>query len=146
MYVAGLEHEGRACIEIDENRLATQKFEQAQGLLRKLLTTVREMGNVDLARHFTVQQQYFDGMIRFSSGIIAYDTGNHSDAQKQLIGAKRVLNQVMKAAQELGNSALQSSCKEGIAKTETYLETLSVLGGGDANAPSEKVDSEQKIT
>src|SRR3990172_7234581 len=48
MYVAGLEHEGRACIEIDENSLATPKIKKGQKTLRKLLTTVREMGNVDL--------------------------------------------------------------------------------------------------
>ena len=127
MYVTALEHEGRAKIEADENQLATEKFAQASVQIRKLISNVKELGNVDLLRQFSIQNEYFTAINLFCQGILSYDDEKYQEAQKQLQESEKLLSQVLKTAQELNNSGLVISCKEGIQKCATYIETVALL-------------------
>jgi hypothetical protein len=127
MHITALEHLGRASIEIDKNDVAVKKFEEASLLLRKLVSTVREMGNTDLTRNFSIQQFYYDGMKLFGNGILSYDTENYEESARQLKGSKRILNQTLRSAEELENQALIDSCREGINKCEALLETVNLM-------------------
>ncbi|MHA2103492.1 MAG: hypothetical protein ACW981_08675, partial [Candidatus Hodarchaeales archaeon] len=127
MNITALEHLGRASIEIDKNEIAVKKFEEASILLRKLISTVREMGNTDLTRNFSIQQFYYDGMKLFGNGILSYDTENYEESARQLKGSKRILNQTLRSAEELENQALIESCREGINKCEALLETVNLM-------------------
>ena len=140
MYVTALEHEGRAKIEADENIQGSDFFAQASSHIRKLISTVRELGNTDLLRHFSIQNEYFTAMNLFCQGLISYDNEKYVDALKQLQGSKKILTQVNKSSQELNNNALIVSCKEGIQKCNTYIETVSLLITDDVSSGNTSTD------
>jgi hypothetical protein len=138
MHITALEHLGRASIEVDQNKVAVRRFEEGSLLLRKLISTVREMGNVDLVRHFNIQQFYYDGMTKFATGIILYDEEDYKESSRQLTGSKRILSQTLKSAVELDNQALIKSCKEGINKCESLLETVNLMIETETNSENDE--------
>jgi len=125
--VTALENDAKKELALDKNINASEKFQQASLLMQKLITTVKELGNVDLVQLFEIQSQYFDGMNLFCSGLIFYDKEEYEEALRSLKGAQRTLKVVLANSRELDNKPLTQSCKDGLKQIETYTETLSIL-------------------
>ncbi|MHA2362635.1 MAG: hypothetical protein ACXAC7_01660 [Candidatus Hodarchaeales archaeon] len=125
--VTALENDAKKDLALDKNLLASEKFQQASQLMDNLITTVKELGNLDLVHLFQIQSNYFDGMNLFCSGLIAYDNDETNVALRSLKGAQRSLRSVLKQGRELDNKPLIQSCKDGLKQIETYVETLELL-------------------
>jgi hypothetical protein len=125
--VTALENDAKNELSNDENAKSSVLFQKASQLMQDLIKLVKQLGNTELVDLFNIQSAYFDGMNLFCTGLISYDKEEYNESLNKLKISQKSLKAVLSSAREMENAPLIQSCKDGLKKIETYIETLTLL-------------------